>query len=366
LHLGRSLVKGAEIQFDRPAWADFFPADILTQEFFRLGCAPHAVNVIQKLQSALNEILNELDKDRFDLYLVLGDNVTWPDDSSFEFARDFLWGLESVSDSYMGTKNECQCLQIPTEKLILIPGNHDKMLRRDLQLYHKFLRQHPNEKECYFVSKRVREQEFLFVTVDVSRYTLMPELTVDLSADCLGCLAAGEIKPDLIATIEAKLAALRKGAEVDQASLENYEAATKILVTHYALIDSLLTRMTPMEWLIPGGCIGSELLAEIGHHFDFAIHGHRHKPKLYRFPNTNRNDKFARALPVISVGTATQRTSGFKREDDTKGFYVISFLESSEIHAQHYHWSATANNFIKDPARKRSGTLNPSSVRKIS
>jgi hypothetical protein len=367
LHLGQSLLKDAEVRFDQPEWAKkLIRADTGIQAFFRWNCAPHSDALVKRLRSALNTILVGLQKKEFDLYLILGDQVTWPDDASFDFASQLFWGPKRITDEYMGGETSCYCLCIPKDRVVLIPGNHDKLLRQDLKQYSKFLGQTPHKRECYFVSKHIGGQDFLFAALDASRYTKEKNCTFDvICSDCRGSLAAGEIDDRLMKQMRDKLRLLRSGQQVDGARLTNYDAAIKILMIHYALNESRLDRWSPTELVVPMKCTGAELLAEFSSDFTFAIHGHRHKPTLYEFTGRSARSKADRGLPVISVGSTTQRSPGYKRLSDAKGFYVVTFLEAGEIHAQHYCWSSKDNHFVQDPAVRRSGFLVPSKVRKV-
>src|SRR5436309_2328483 len=66
------------------------------------------------------------------------------------------------------------CLDI--NKVLMIPGNHDKLFQSNLDQYFNYLcfpaksMDEPKPRNSYLVSKIVNEQEFIFILLDASIY----------------------------------------------------------------------------------------------------------------------------------------------------------------------------------------------------
>lgn len=222
-------------------------------------------------------------------------------------------------------------MDIPPEKLIVIPGNHDKLLRRDTSIYFSQfvcplqLTKGPTPQSSYFLSRSIAGTQ--------DRY-------LDLS--CFKHIAGGEVSDTLYVNISSKLKELQRGNAVDSAELSNYANATKILLVHYA-VDPWQVHgyMLPLqEWFLPHSCPGlGELIASLRSDLRLVIHGHLHHPKIY---NTQ-------GVQVISATTTTQRS---RRGN---GFFLLKFFASGDIRVEHHKWGK--NGFIQDPTSELNMTL---------
>src|ERR1051325_8990785 len=171
-------------------------------------CLAHDIAILKQLPRYLTRLLAELrdegfKKDDFDLYLILGDLATWPSTFSFEFLRQYLTAdrcLARARKPYDEPTIDCPGLHISTRQLVMIPGNHDKLFRVDLSLYHQHfllplaLPMQPRAGQCFLTSRNINGVEFLFWLVEPSVYA-----TADciLDTTCRHHVASGEIIQEL-------------------------------------------------------------------------------------------------------------------------------------------------------------------------
>jgi len=267
--------------------------------------------------------------------------VAWPDEPSFDFARRYL--SSSTVEGIAGP-------ELDYKRLLMIPGNHDKLFKSNLSLYHELARRvrlnpQPQHRRSYLVSKTSGNREFLFVLVDASVYG--PEhLEVAKAGDlhnltnfdvlrCRDHIARGEATKELVAELAEKIDRLKTGDTVDAANLENYSTAIKILMIHYALDFKKVISKSLSHFAIPHECSRIKaLLKRFSGDFDLAVHGHLHTPKVY----------YCGSLPVIAVGTSAQRTL-----ESARSVYLIKITESGKIFAEHHHWPRDGNGFSRDP-----------------
>lgn len=235
----------------------------------------------------------------------------------------------------------CAGLNISPESIVAIPGNHDKLLRTNLDLYLKaFLKPlglptQPQPQTCTVVSKMVRGLQFVFFQLEASRYSLQ-DLRLDRA--CRNHLAGGEITPQLRASILDKINRLEAGDEVDGVSLDPGAVALKILLVHYAVNDLCVSgsKQALDDLILPHACVGLDsLVRELRSHIHLIAHGHLHVPKLYNFGG----------VPVIAATTTTQKGG-------ENGFFLLKVGKTGEMEAQHHIWNGAG--FALDPR----GSLN--------
>src|SRR5260370_34966939 len=173
LHFGADLRQEAEVpplQF--PWWRGGLAPSV--RRYMEAKCKAHDIGILLCLPFYLKRVLKELQREgfrsgKFDLYLLLGDLSTYANGSSYVFLRQYL------SQAYYSPKGlmKIQALDIPADKLAMIPGNNDKLLRTNLDLYFQqfagfFGYSGPPPTRSFFVTKNVSGIEFLFILVDAS------------------------------------------------------------------------------------------------------------------------------------------------------------------------------------------------------
>lgn len=348
LHFGADLLAEAEgTLFSTPTWLKV--RDYRIQRFLGKRCVAHDINIVKSLPRYLKRLLEDLSeqgptRDDFDLYLILGDMATRPCADSYHFLRNYLTRTEyETGDSEL--KHVCAGLNLRTDRLVAIPGNHDKLLLSDLQLYQKeFARRldlptAPGPQSCFFSHRRVHDHDFLFIQVEASKYASQDN-TLDLS--CREHLAGGEITPDLDQEIKTGLQQVKDGAKVDGISRDNFSRAMKILLVHYAVDTNRVAGSNHLEHLIlPHACRGLEkLVSDLDSDIDLVIHGHLHKAMLYKHGR----------VPVIAATTTTQRNP-----QGENGFFLVKFFRSGEVRAEHHRWLVTG--FLRDDRAELSQIL---------
>lgn len=338
LHFGDDLLLEANGPLPNvPWWLRAWDRDV--KQYFDERCTAHDIAILKSLPRYLKRLLVDIrnggfPRDDFDLYLVLGDQVTRPTGSAYKFLREYLTQKHyETGDSELTHK--CAGLQIPSDRLLLIPGNHDKLLMTDLGFYQNEmlkplrLSTEPSAQSCHIRLQVVGQRKFLFFLVDASVYA-GKENTLDTT--CRNHLAAGEITSELRKSILAKVEALKKKDTVDNISLADYTSATRILVVHYAVdVQSVCGVRKELENLIlPHECKGlAELIDELSEELHLVLHGHLHKAKLYKRSGVN----------VVAATTTSQR-------GDENGFFLLKFFESGEIATEHHRWYK--NGFLLD------------------
>src|SRR2546423_592150 len=138
MHFGADLLSEANgTLLDVPFWLRFVDSDV--KRFFDTRCAAHDLAILKSLPRYLKQLLLEYRKagfpgEAFDMCLLLGDQATVPTGSAYQFLREYL-----TSNSYRTGDSElmhiCSGLNISPNKLVAIPGNHDKLLHKDLDVY---------------------------------------------------------------------------------------------------------------------------------------------------------------------------------------------------------------------------------------
>jgi hypothetical protein len=326
LHFGADLLREAEIPpLWLPWWKNIFAPGV--RHYMETRCKSHDLAVLMSLPHYLKKLMRQMrregyEEQDFGLYLILGDLSTFSNGASYNFLREYL-----TEGSVCAGGQKLKGLRIPLSKLVVIPGNHDKMLRKDIEIFRREfvarlgLFPGPRPRGSSLLSKATGDIEFLFIMVEASIYA-SDEVKLDLSAR--KHLASGEISERLKAEIKDKLNKLRNGETVDGAALKNYARALKVLLVHYAVDDHAVLGVVPHpeEIALPHGCEGlSELVGELKPDLDLVIHGHLHRPKVYNHEG----------VQVISATTTTQK-GGYN------GFFLVKFFKSGDVRAEHHKW----------------------------
>jgi hypothetical protein len=235
-------------------------------------------------------------------------------------------------------------LSVPVERLVFIPGNHDKLLLKDLAFYQNELLKplgvpaDPEKQSFSMRLRTIRNRKFLFFLIDASRYSSTDDL---LDFSCREHLAGGEISPPLRSMMTKKLNRLKKGETVDGVDPIDYLTATRILMVHYAVDGPRVcgSQQGFADLVLPHECTGlDKLVDELGSHFHLVVHGHLHKAKLYRHGG----------VPVVAA-TTTSQLGG------ENGFFLLKFFASGEIAAEHHRWLKTG--FLLDSNSELNQTL---------
>ena len=320
-----------------PRYVRLFHRRIL--KFFENRCAAHSYPLLRHLPRYMRLLIDEyrdegFSRDDLDLYLILGDLVTFPTARSFRFAREFLTQDEYISTE-TGALHKYSALGIPPQRLLLIPGNHDKLLQPDLSLYHRHITRGiglpggPAPRNSFVVSRTLGNRTWLFILIDASRYG---STGLVLDSEAKNHLAAGEVPEPLSASILEKLDKLKNGDVVDGLKLEGYEDAIKVLVAHYAVDDILAAGPAHKvkDFVLPHACQGLGPLVEaLKGEIRLVLHGHLHVPQLYNF----------NGVPVVSAASTSQM-------NENNGFFVIKIYDTGEIRAEHHRWYGSG--FLRD------------------
>jgi 3',5'-cyclic AMP phosphodiesterase CpdA len=342
LHFGNDLydeAKGASCHL--PWWLKFKQNKI--NEIFRRRCTAHDMGILKRLPRYLKYLLLELGRPDFDLYLVLGDLATQPTGSSYSFLTKYLTQQAYVTGNG-DSKHEIAGLNIDPKKLILIPGNHDKLLQTDLKLYQQNMLlklgkgPEPSPRGCHLQSLSIGIRQFLFVLVEASCYAKQKDV-LDLSFR--DHLARGAIDEKLKLEIKRKLRRLKRGNEVDQVRLDNYDRTIRILMVHYAVdVARVLGTSSAIKSLgVPHQCDGlNDLVTDLRSHFHLVIHGHLHQSRIYD----------QEEVPVVAITTTTQRGGD-------NGFFLLKLFSNGDLLSEHHRWHQTG--FLPDDRQEFNQTL---------
>jgi predicted phosphodiesterase len=274
----------------------------------------------------LKTLLNQANEDgfdgnNFDLCILLGDLATVPDPHAYKFLVGYLTQDRYETPEGLG----CPGLNLRPEQILAIPGNHDKLLRTNLDIFHaefttKLDIPKVNPGSWTFWQLSIGEQPFLFILVDASVYA-QDELVIDVH--CRDHLARGEVTP-----------ALRKEIIEALATVPNRENMVTIMLVHYAVDIKRLPRHKQwQESFLPHQCEGlDDLVSELRKKFQLGavLHGHMHVPCLYNHDGAQ----------VVSATT----TLG---QGGPNGFFVLKVLDTGEIRAEHHVWNGIR--FAPDP-----------------
>jgi predicted phosphodiesterase len=312
------------------------------QGFVEKRCASHDYGVVAMLPLYLNQLFVQYRekgyaRDHFDLFIVLGDQVTWPTQRAFRFVRDYL-SRESCRWREGGLEASCSALHLKPETLIVVPGNHDKLLRPDLTDHHALLGAlhlppEPLATGWKLVAKRFGAREFLFVIVDANVYIQDDPDTVDV--DSREHLARGVIRPGLGAEMRTALDTIRPNQRIDDVELMRPDEATVVLLVHFAVEIARLRghRGSLGEMVVPHECEGlADLVDELRDKIHLVIHGHMHVADLYR----------RSGVPVVSVASTSQLGAD-------NGFFLLKGYPDGELRAEHHVWKGRGFVIDSDP-----------------
>jgi hypothetical protein len=309
------------------------------ERFIKRSCRGHSYARVSTLPSYLKRLIADARESRgfegnnFELCILLGDQAATPDAQSYKFLREYLTSARYRND--VGA--ECDGLNFEPNQILAIPGNHDKLFRTNLGIYHQEFA-NPLDlpqfrtNRCILVSREISGLEFLFVLVDANIYADQ-DLIVDFS--CRQHLARGEVTKDIRREIKTKLDSVKQGNAVDQALLiGTYAKAVKVLLVHYAVdIRKLPRNRQWAEMILPHECDGlDQMLSDYRTEFQFSLglHGHIHIPALYNHDG----------VQVVSDSTATE-------QNGPNGFFILNVMDTGEILAEHHCWGTRS--FTPDP-----------------
>ena len=113
----------------------------------------------------------------------------------------------------------------------------------------------------------------------------------------------------------------------------DYDRALRVMLIHYA-VDLFAVSGWRGMWddkILPHRCDGlGKLVASLRNNIHLVIHGHLHKPALYRHEG----------IPIISIPTTTQ-------EGGSNGLYLLKISNGRELSAEYHSWNG--NSFVPDP-----------------
>jgi calcineurin-like phosphoesterase family protein len=336
LHFGVDFLREAEIDpLQTPRLLKYLAPKV--RHFFEVRCKAHDMGILLVLPSYLKKVLRSLrqqgfERATFDLALLLGYLATYANGSSYTFLREFL--TEDLFKDSSG-KHRKGIGGLHNGDVVVIPGNHDKLLRKNLDLYHdKFcsslgIDHQPTPQSSFFTSRTMNGEEFLFVLIEASNFA--PEDS-KLDFGALAHLASGRISAQLRREVLGKFQTIKKAGIVDKAHVRDFSKARKILVVHYAVDDRVVLGPTPLpqELVVSHHCDGLDsFVEELADNLHFVLHGHLHRARIYNHCG----------VPIISATTTTQ-------VDGENGFFVIKFLASGDIVPEHHKWNS--NGFTLD------------------
>lgn len=345
LHFGPDLPESARIQNLNVPITYGRGSDKVTKRF-ETFCVGHHKPCVAALGPYLKWQLLKLKNHggyrnaQFDLFVLLGDQSTLAHEQSYKFLREYLLKDEYVTtDEYITYR--CPGLEIPEASIMSIPGNHDKLLRKNLDLYHNEfskklnLSEQVKPQESVVTVRRFAGREFIFILLEPSVYC-SEELTLDGSI--VGHAAKGMVNEPVRQHIRKELKVLQSGGKLESGCyLENpYANAMKVMLVHYA-VD--LTRFS-WEWF-PHDCAGlQDFVEKLREEFQLSLvlHGHLHQPLIY---NSN-------GVQVVAATTATRVDQGKKT-----GFFFLKVFESGEMQTEHHVWNGAAYALDPDLSLKR-------------
>ena len=302
------------------------------QNFFQKECRAHDAVMLESVPMYLRHLVRiaqieeGYEGSQFDLYLLLGDQVTWPSPASFAFCRDFLkkdeWQPEGAQRKYLGLGlSESQIVG----QLIAIPGNHDKLLARGLDNYHTDytdklgVRRDLTPQSTHLEERKVRDINICFGLLDASAYTKVPDMLA--WPECRTHLARGEV------TTKLEQQARRLAAEM------RTRDGFKFLVLHYAIAQSA---PIAVNTVLPHQCDGIErIMPFFKGAVNAVVHGHLHRAELDTVDGVR----------IISAGTVCQKNN------KQNGMFLLKVYDTGQLHAEHHVWDD--NWYRPDPERSK-------------
>jgi predicted phosphodiesterase len=329
-HFGASLRDETKIPpFDYWRGVDYWRFGRKLKRYFEAKCTAHDFAVVKTLPSYIRYLFTRLreqgfEGDDFDLYLFIGDHVTWPSASSFRLFKDYVSrGKCSSEDAF--SRIECDGLNIKAERILLVPGNHDKLLRDALDDYHLHLSEAlglpsvPETRGVHLTSRRIRDTDYVFIIVDANTYC---EEDHRLDREARRHLAAGKISPEQQKAVRRQVEKLKVVGASGHANTSDYSQAVRILLVHYCPDIVRATQGGDISsLLLPHDCPGlMELIRSLSGDIDLVVHGHLHHPASY----------VSEGIPVISLGSAFQIGAA------PQGFYILKCFDRRHFVAEHH------------------------------
>lgn len=242
-----------------------------------------------------------LAEDKFDLMVVTGDISTTADsEERFRFARSFLTSSFTYNSIDIG-------LRFAEDRVLCIPGNHDKMNEETCARYLTHFDDLPS-KPPYVLEKRFNGVRFVFYGIDSNLYEE-------------GNVALGKIRTETLAW----LAERKDESQQDSAR----PLAVRILLLHHHPCDlNKFRKRTLMSWFT--GRLsrleeGDRLLDLCRGWIDIIMHGHEHFPVAFR-------DDVSGAV-VVSAGT----TSESHLQKWRNSFFALVFQNDS-VTVSEFRW----------------------------
>jgi predicted phosphodiesterase len=328
LHFGPSFHEETEIlPLDWASWIKLFASRGDLDAFFVGKCGSHNKAIVRALPKYLRRLLigmqrnNSYARETFDQCVALGDLVTWPNPDAFWFFTQYItqdrWRDAVSSSTLTGLdfKSEPERSQITA-----IPGNHDKMLRQNLNLFDTHVREPLsleaiNPQSATIIRRQIGTLPFVFLAVDASTYTRDPDLRVTRSAK--NHLAGGSVSAGLLQQVKALTQEIAA------------EDGVRVLLIHYPIDFSVASKLSGVaqNFFVRHDVDGINRLLEAIPQgvIHFAAHGHLHSPGFYS----------SAGFPVLSLGTT------FQLNNAINDFYVVTVSDSRQIRADHHVWTPT-------------------------
>jgi hypothetical protein len=341
LHLGPSFHEETQVlPLDWSSWAALYRKNL--DKFFSDNCIGHNKAIVRALPKYLRRLLVDLQKrgvygrDSFDQCVALGDLVTWPSPDAFQFFTSYAtsdrWRDPHSSSLLPGLDFKSNDKE---RQITVIPGNHDKLLRCNLNLFNTGVikplhLESISPQGASVIRRTIGTREFVFLAVDASTYTTERDLRVTRSARYH--LAGGSISKALLEQVDGLAAQIAK------------EQAIRVLLIHYPINFGIASNLNGKahNLFLKHDVDGIEKLLDTipRGSIDFAAHGHLHIPGFYSYGG----------FPVLSLGTTLQRDSS------SNDFYLVTVSDSGQIRAEHHVWHESKTGFRHDPSL--SGRLN--------
>jgi Calcineurin-like phosphoesterase superfamily domain len=302
------------------------------QNFFQKECRAHDAVMLEKVPLYLRHLVRmaqieeEYEGSQFDLYLLLGDQVTWPSPASFAFCRDFLendeWRPVGTQRKYFGLGLSKRQI---VGQLIAIPGNHDKLLAPDLDNYYTNytdklgLGRDPGPQSAHLEERKIGDINICFGLLDASAYTKVPDMLA--WPECRTHLARGEVT--------TRLEQQARWLALEMRSRKGF----KFLVLHYAVAQSASIVLNTM---LPHECDGIERIVPLFKDtVNAVVHGHLHRAEL----------DIVDGVRIVSAGTVCQKNN------KQNGMFLLKMYDTGQLRAEHHVWD---DNWYKpDPEHSR-------------
>jgi predicted phosphodiesterase len=299
--------------------------------FFDNHCIGHDVEILAMLPEYLKVCLQRyaqrgFSRANFDACLLLGDLVTYPDGRAFNFLKQYLGNGFSSKESGLGISLDG--LKFLPNQITAIPGNHDKLLRRNLSAFNAelstILQGSQPLRGCLSKKGTFEGRDFIILQADANVYATQ-DFMLDL--DSVNYLAKGNITKELIESINKQLEdQFPKSCDVSRLNDSRIILLIHYAIDHKEVRGSSKSRLQrwglSVDELISLECEGVDsLLESINPRVDLVLHGHWHIPHIYR-----------RTVPIISAGSTSQK------DNAENGFFTLAFDTDGNLFADHHIW----------------------------